>query len=160
MEMTALEIFEIYCKFAYTENYIIGGIVKNDVKFYFFTSDELVNNLTLSKGSTTGSRGATTLRLKFSGDLRKTVEEKGVYLCTKNEFENLAKTINGKQANRGLAFEKLIFEYFEQTWKQDNKKFTECGDIIINNIHYQIKTAKATFTNTATLNDLMKEGDN
>jgi hypothetical protein len=160
MEMNVFEMFEIYRKFAYTENYIIGGVVKNDVKFYFFTGDELINNLTLSKGSTTGSRGATTLRLKFSGDLKKTVENKGFYLCTKDEFENLAKTINGKQANRGLAFEKLIFEYFKQEWKQNNKKFTECGDIVINGIHCQIKTAKATFTNTATLRDLMKEGDN
>lgn len=160
MEMTAIEIFNLYRSFAYTENYIIGGVVKNVVKFYFFSGDDLINNLTLSIGSKTGGRGATTLRFKFSGDLKKVVEEKGFYLCTKSEFENLAKTINGKQTNRGLAFEKLIFDYFKQDWKANNKKFTECGDIVINNIHCQIKTNKATFTNTATLNDLMKRGDN
>jgi hypothetical protein len=156
MEMNALEMFETYRKFAYTENYIIGGVVKNDVKFYFFTGDELINNLTLSKGSTKGSRGATILRLKFSGDLKKAVENKGFYLCTKDEFENLAKTINGKQANRGLAFEKLIFEYFKQEWRQNNKKFTECGDITIKEKHFQVKFLKATFTDERTIKNLTK----
>ena len=83
------------------------------------------------------------------------VNNSGITLCTKSEFEELAKKVGGNgRSNRGLALEKLITEYFGQEWHADSKKFTESGDITINGIEYQIKTHKATFTNETKLREL------
>ena len=58
--------------------------------------------------------------------------------------------------NRGEVFEKLITEYFGQTWVKDNIPYTEAVDIEVDGIAYQIKFEKATFTNEKTLARLPK----
>jgi hypothetical protein len=73
------------------------------------------------------------------------------------EKAKAAKEVGGNgRSNRGLALEKLITEYFGQEWKADSKCFTECGDININGVEYQIKGHKATFTNEEKLRELVK----
>lgn len=152
--MTAIEMFEIYLANAFTTNFIVGGECGDVVKFQFVKAEDLVNNLTIQDGSGK-ERGAKILRLLFSKELKKMVNNSGITLCTKSEFEELAKICGGNgRSNKGLAFEKLVTEYFNQNWKADSKSFTECGDITINGIEYQIKTHKATFTNETKLREL------
>jgi hypothetical protein len=152
--MTAIEMFEIYLANAFTTNFIVGGECSDVVKFQFVKAEDLVNNLTVQDGSGQ-ERGAKILRLLFSKGLKKMVNDNGITLCTKKEFEELAKKVGSKgRSNRGLALEKLVTEYFGQEWHADNKKFTECGDIEINGISYQIKGHKATFTNELTIKEL------
>lgn len=152
--MTAIEMFNTYMEYAFAKDFIVGGICGNVVKFDFATADDIVNALTTTTGSDK-EREAKTLRFLFSKNIKKKVDDNGITLCTKDEFEELAKVVGGNgRSNRGLAFEKLVTEYFNQVWKADSKKFTECGDIVINNKHYQIKTHKATFTNETALTEL------
>ena len=152
--MTAIEMFEIYLANAFTTNFIVGGECGDVVKFQFVKAEDLVNNLTIQDGSGK-ERGSKILRLLFSKELKKMVNNNGITLCTKSEFEELAKKVGGNgRSNRGLALEKLITEYFGQKWHADNKKFTESGDIEINGISYQIKGHKATFTNELTIREL------
>ena len=85
------------------------------------------------------------------------IKDNGTELTTKERFETVAKEVGGNgRSNRGLALEKLITEYFGQEWKADSKCFTECGDININGVEYQIKGHKATFTNEEKLRELVK----
>ena len=49
----------------------------------------------------------------------------------------------------------MVTEKFGQVWTKNSIPFTECGDININGIEYQIKYQGATFTNEKILNKLM-----
>ncbi len=152
--MTAIEMFNLYMEYSVAKNFIVGGECGNVVKFAFVNADDLTANLTTTTG-TGKERNAQTLRLLFSKNLKKKVDDNGITLCTKSEFEELAKICGGNgRSNKGLAFEKLVTEYFNQNWRADSKSFTECGDITINGIEYQIKTHKATFTNETKLREL------
>lgn len=148
--MNGLEMVNAYKKFSATDNYIVGGICGNVVKFAIVKFDDLMNNLLLDKGSNK-ERSATTLRFSFCGMLKKNVTKNGVTLCDKDTFEKLAKELGN---NKGKAFEKLVTEFYNQVWTADNTPFYVSGDININGVEYQIKTHKATFTNEKTLQEL------
>lgn len=154
--MTAIEMFNLYLTYSATTNFIVGAVIGNSVKFAFVDSSMLENALTTSTGSSK-ERASTTLRLLVSKDLKAYIKDNGTELTTKEQFETVAKEVGGNgRSNRGLALEKLITEYFGQEWKADSKCFTECGDININGVEYQIKGHKATFTNEEKLRELVK----
>lgn len=154
--MTAIEMFNLYLTYSATTNFIVGAVIGNSVKFAFVDSSMLENALTTSTGSSK-ERASTTLRLLVSKDLKAYIKDNGTELTTKEYFETIAKEVGGNgRSNRGLALEKLITEYFGQEWKADSKCFTECGDININGVEYQIKGHKATFTNEEKLRELVK----
>ena len=67
-------------------------------------------------------------------------------LCSEKFFDEL---VEMSKYNRGEIFEKLITEYFGQTWVKDNIPYTEAGDIEVDGIAYQIKFEKATFITEA-----------
>lgn len=50
--------------------------------------------------------------------------------------------------NKGEIFEKLVTEFFGQTWEKDNIPFWVQGDIQINGREVQIKLENATLMNT------------
>lgn len=154
--MTKTEMFNLYLTYSATTNFIVGAVIGNSVKFAFVDSSMLENALTTSTGSSK-ERASTTLRLLVSKDLKAYIKDNGTELTTKEQFETVAKEVGGNgRSNRGLALEKLITEYFGQEWKADSKCFTECGDININGVEYQIKGHKATFTNEEKLRELVK----
>ena len=154
--MTAIEMFNLYLTYSATTNFIVGAVIGSTVKFAFVDSSMLTNALTTSTGSSK-ERASTTLRLLVSKDLKAYIKNNGTELTTKEHFETIAKEVGGNgRSNRGLALEKLITEYFGQEWKADSKCFTECGDININGVEYQIKGHKATFTNEEKLRELVK----
>jgi len=154
--MTAIEMFNLYLTYSTTTNFIVGAVIGSTVKFAFVDSSMLTNALTTSTGSNK-ERTSMTLRLLVSKDLKAYIKDNGTELTTKEHFEIIAKEVGGNgRSNRGLALEKLITEYFGQEWKADSKCFTECGDININGVEYQIKGHKATFTNEEKLRELVK----
>lgn len=158
--MTDMEMFNAYKENAFTTNFIVGGVCGKAVKFDFFTMDDLVNHVNSTIGSPSGEQGFKTLRLKFSKDLKKAVSTRGIELdCTPEKFEELAYQFGGNgKANRGKALEYLIHKHYGLSYKPDNRKFTESGDIVINGISYQIKGHKGTFSNEKMLTELSVRG--
>ena len=71
---------------------------------------------------------------------------KTIVLSSAEYFEE---TVRTSKYNKGEVIEKMITEYFGQTWKKDNVSYTEDGDITVNGVKYQIKFEKATFINEA-----------
>jgi hypothetical protein len=58
--------------------------------------------------------------------------------------------------NKGEIFEKLVTEYYGQTWKKDSVPFYVDGDLNINGEKIQIKLDSATLTNTKQLKKIKK----
>ena len=58
--------------------------------------------------------------------------------------------------NKGEIFEKLVTEYFGQTWEKDTVPFWVQGDININGKEVQIKLDTATLMNTKQVKKLQK----
>lgn len=59
-----------------------------------------------------------------------------------------ADCLNSDKYNKGEIFEKLVTEYYGQTWKKDTIPFWVQGDININGEEVQIKLDSATLMNT------------
>lgn len=143
-----------YNALAFTHNYIFGFIYENNVYAVKTGIDYLSLILKVDKAS----RGAG-MSLRFSP----TREIKNFLftnfnpelVCSEKFFKESCET---SKYNKGEIFEKLYTEKNGQVWTKDNKKFTECGDIEINGISYQIKYEKATFTNEQTLLNLENKG--
>ena len=57
-------------------------------------------------------------------------------LCSEKFFNE---TVAHSKYNKGEIFEKMVTEKFGQVWTKNSIPFTECGDININGIEYQIK---------------------
>ena len=69
---------------------------------------------------------------------------KSFVLCSTEMFNTL---VAESKYNKGEIVEKLVTEYFGQTWTKDNVPYTVDGDITVDGVKYQIKFEKATFIN-------------
>ena len=58
--------------------------------------------------------------------------------------------------NKGEIFEKLVTEYFGQTWEKDNVPFWVQGDICVDGREIQIKLDSATLMNTKQIKRLKR----
>ena len=137
-------IQSFYNKTAYAHLYIMGFRMNGNIYFVVVEAAMLDHLTKLDKAS----RGAG-YSLRFKPDrtqksLLMTCEP--IALCSEEFFDELCKM---SQYNRGEVFEKLITEYFGQTWVKDNIPYTEAGDIEVDGIAYQIKFEKATFITEA-----------
>lgn len=73
-------------------------------------------------------------------------------ICTEAFLENEFRTTKW---NRGQIFEALTATVFNgRQAEKKNANFTECGDITVDGLHYQVKYLKATFTDERTLKNL------
>lgn len=131
-----------YDMFAYTHHYIFGFIFKDNVYMVKTTSKILPYILKLDKAS----RGqGYALRFLPTLDQKTFLLTQGATLiCSKLFFEE---QVSNSKYNKGEIFEKIVTEHFGQEWEKDTVPFTEDGDITVNNVAYQIKFEKATFTN-------------
>ena len=72
--------------------------------------------------------------------------------ASRNQGENLRLRIKRQYKkqllNKGEIFEKLVTEYFGQTWEKDNVPFWVQGDIEVNGKQIQIKLDSATLMNS------------
>ena len=139
-----------YERVAYTNNYILGFEYKGAI--YAIECDRMVvSYLTLDKAS----RGAGySLRFKPTIAQKKAMLADGAYMvCSSEYFGGL---ITETKYNRGEIFEKIITERNGQEWMKDNVPFTKAGDLIVDEISYQIKFEKATYCNEKSLANLGK----
>lgn len=137
-------MLEHYNRTAYAHLYIMGYRTNGNICFSTVDA-EMLDYLT---SLDTAGRGAGySLRFKpnkAQKNLMMSLNKK--VLCSEKFFEELYEM---SKYNRGEVFEKLITEYFGQTWVKDNIPYTEAGDIEVDGIAYQIKFEKATFITEA-----------
>lgn len=150
--MTAIfkMMIDRYNAVAYTHNYIWGFTYKK-VVYMAHTSAEMMPYICkLDKAS----RGAG-MALRFCPNKEQKVAllPFATPLCSEAYMEELKAE---SKYNYGELFEKLVTEYYGQTWKKDNVPFTEDGDITVDGIAYQVKYQKATFCNEKSLANLTK----
>ena len=135
-------MINFYNEKSFTHNYIFGYTYKN-VVYFTTTTNEILNSVL--KVEEASRNDGYSLRFKPNNKIKEMfLTMNSTVLCSAEYFNNL---VENSKYNRGEIFEKLVTEFFGQEWKKDNNKFTDCGDIEVNNISYQIKYEKATFIN-------------
>ena len=127
-------------------HYIVGTHVRGMVYVHVLDNFHFVEMSYVD----TGSRGSGyCLKYRQTKKAVDTLNARATYtfpLCTEDLLEETAKAY-GKKPNRGKAFEKLVTEYFGQTWEDDHIPFWEDGDITLNGQAYQIKYDRCNFCN-------------
>lgn len=142
---------DFYHESAYTDRYILVYTISG-VVYMTFCNAEMVNRVTCLD---TASRGhGFSLRFKPNKAQKQMLLANGATaLCSADFFDAVYQNC---KYNRGEVAEKMVTEYFGQIWEKDNVPYTEAGDIVLNNIHYQIKYEKATFTDEKTIDNMKK----
>lgn len=148
-----LNLWNRYNKIAFAHRYIVGWTFNKVVYFAVLPADSMGNFISLDRAS----RGAG-YAIRFSPRKVEKIallSQNSQILCSESYFLEL---LTKSKYNAGELFEKLITEHFGQEWTKDNVPFTKDGDITINNVPYQIKYQKATFTNEKSLTRLEQQG--
>ena len=130
-----------YCK----GHYIIGVYESGHVIAYVTEGLHLGQLATVDRCSSSKGHGATCLKYRQSASRTRAIQEHAVNmfeLCTVDTLERVANQVS-KRANRGLAFEKLVTEWFKQVWHHDHLEWWLGPDIVIDGQPYQIKFDKA-----------------
>lgn len=140
-----------YNRIAYTHRYIFGFELGGNIYYAYAESDILPYVCTLDKSS----RGyGFSLRFCPNKAQKLLLMESAQLLCSAKYFNELK---SESKYNRGEIFEKLITEAYGQEWVKDNVPFTQAGDIVVNEVHYQIKYQAATFCTEASILSLEKK---
>lgn len=142
-----------YNRLAYTHHYVFGYIESGMV--YGAVIDNGTDILPfITRIDRASSKNGGTLSLKYNPNkamlaIIKARATKIVPIMT----EDLLETLNAEtKHNRGQIFEEKVAEIFKASRPEKmNAKFTDCGDIIMNGVHYQVKYLKATFTDERTI---------
>lgn len=139
---TFATLIGFYKEKAYTHRYIFGILFKGSVWMIYLDADEIDVVLKLDKAS----RGnGYSLRFRPNGSQKAFLMSHGaIELCSAEMFKTL---VAESKYNKGEVFERLVTEYFGQTWVKDSVPFTEDGDLTVDGIAYQIKFEQATFIN-------------
>lgn len=126
-------------------NYIVGVYSDNSITVYVTKELHFGRLATIDHCSSSKGHGATCLKYRQSADRVKAIREHAIdtfELCTLDTLERVARQVS-KRVNRGLAFEKLVTEYYGQTWHHDHLEWWLGPDIVIDGQPYQIKYDKA-----------------
>lgn len=147
------KMVNFYNAHAYTHEYMLAFTVNGNIVVAIATAEMLIRVCCLDKAS----RGAgNSLRFKPNMAQKNLLmrECETFVLCSVADMETL---VESTVYNKGEIVEKLITEYYGQTWEKDNIPFTDDGDITVDNIAYQIKFEKATFINEKGMASLMAQ---
>lgn len=149
MNNTLENLIEKYNKISFAHNYILG--FSDNGKIYAVITDETILSSVckIDKGSRNGGNSLRFIPTKKQKAILKTLNP--IYITSVDDF---TKQLQSFKYNKGELFEKLITEFFGQEWKKDYIPFTQAGDIIVNNVSYQIKFQYATFVTEGTLSRL------
>lgn len=149
MNNTLENLIEKYNKVSFAHSYILG--FSDNGKIYAVITDETILSSVckLDKGSRNGGNSLRFIPTKKQKAILKTLNP--IYITSVDSF---TKQLQSFKYNKGELFEKLITEFFGQEWKKDYIPFTQAGDIIVNNVSYQIKFQYATFVTEGTLSRL------
>lgn len=132
-----------YIKINYAHSYIMGFSYHGIIYMTIITDKVLSDYAKLDKAS----RGqGYSLRFRMKKAQKQAIMDtmNCISICSKQDFDNMVK--NSKY-NKGEIFEKLVTEYYGQTWYKDTTKCTKAGDIMVDKISYQIKFERGTFIN-------------
>lgn len=147
MNTTLFEhMIDRYNHLSYTHHYIYGFCYQNLI--YMVEADSSIMPYIL-KLDHAGRGAGHSLRFCPNTAQKILLMSKGAkVLCSKAFFEA---TVKESKYNKGEIFEKMVTEFFGQTWKKDRVPFTEDGDLTVYGISFQIKFEKATFVSEKTL---------
>ena len=138
------QMVNTYNSKAYTPNYIFGIDYKGNI--YKVTVDHEILSLILKLDKASRGKGYS-LRFKPNNKIREMLLAKGAQLICSTEY--FKKLTSESKYNKGEIFEKLVTEWYGQTWEKDSIPFTEDGDLTVDGIAYQIKFEQATFLTEA-----------
>lgn len=150
--MTTLfkNMIDRYNAVAFTHNYIWGFEFHGVIYMAHTDADVMPYICKLDRAS----RGAgMALRFCPKVDQKVLLLPYATPLCSVKYFNEVKAS---DKYNNGEIFEKLVTEYYNQTWVKDNVPFTKDGDLTVDGIAYQIKYEKATFCNEKSLKNLTK----
>ena len=145
MEKTIIRntLINFYNETSATHNYIVAFNYKGNIIAVETTSETLFN--TGVKLDKAGRGQGYSIRFKPNNSEKVALMTgKTTVLCSTEYFEA---TVKASKYNKGEILEKMVTEYFGQTWIKDNVPYTEDGDITVDGVKYQIKFEKATFIN-------------
>ena len=138
-----------YERFTGAEGYAIGFHVGNDV--YVAMLDRIPRRYTKVQKECSSMGGGYGLYINVKSKKAKTeLMKKATKVGTLADIEN-------GEYNRGVMFEKLIYEVNGQEFRgKDNVRFTEGGDIVIDGKEIQVKHEHARICYDKTLQKLKK----
>lgn len=136
--MNTSEMYAIYNANQSADSYIIGFVNKG---LLYFTKVAHMNLEWLKVEKASRNQG-NNLRLRMRVAHCKSLIESGSAICLGS-----ADMLKASKYNKGEIFEKIITEYYGQTWEKDNIGFDKDGDITIDGEKIQIKLNSATLLN-------------
>lgn len=139
-----------YERFTGAEGYIIGFEMENVV--YMVEWNNIPRKYTKVQKECSKAGGGYGLYVNVKTKKAKTA------LLKKAVAVGVIEDIINDKYNKGVMFEKLIYEYFGQTFRgKDNVPFTKGGDIVINGKQIQVKYEHARICYDKTLKRLKNE---
>lgn len=147
--MTKTTLIRNYRKYSVADSYILGFIV--DKMLYMLEVAEIAPRF-LNVEEASRNQGEN-LRLRLKKAHKASLMKKQP-ICLGS-----ADCLVADKYNKGEIFEKLVTEYFGQTWKKDTVPFYKDGDITVNGKKIQIKLDSATLMNTKQIKNIKKALD-
>ena len=144
--MTKATMIKNYRKFSAADSYIIG-FVSNKMLYFVEMSEIMPRFLNVEVASRNQGEN---LRLRLKKSHKENLMRKNP-ICLGS-----AELLTESKYNKGEIFEKLVTEYFGQTWEKDTVPFWVQGDINVNGKEVQIKLDTATLMNTKQIKKLQK----
>ncbi len=144
--MTKATMIKNYRKFSAADSYIIGFIF--DKMLYFVEMEEIMPRF-LNVEEASRNQGDN-LRLRLKKAHKASLMKKSP-ICLGS-----ADLLTESKYNKGEIFEKLVTEYYGQTWEKDTVPFWVQGDINLGGKEVQIKFDSATLMNTKQIKKLQK----
>lgn len=158
MENIAIKSYltDAYNRLAYTHSYIFGYAIKGTVYAARVMDGSAILPYIASLDRASSKNGGT-YSIKYKPNMEKIAVIMAHAceirpICTVDYMETL---FANSKLNRGQIFEDMVIkEWHGAPVGGKNAKFTDCGDMVVDGIHYQVKFNKATFTDERTLKNL------
>lgn len=144
--MTKATMIRNYRKYSAAEGYILGFVYN---KMLYFVELEEIMPRYLNVEEASRNQGDN-LRLRLKKAHKESFMKKNP-ICLGS-----ADLLIQSKYNKGEIFEKLVTEYFGQTWEKDTIPFWVQGDINVDGKEIQIKLDSATLMNTKQIKRLKK----
>ena len=136
--MNKRTMINTYRQFSAADNYILGFVYEK--MLYMVRVAEIMPRY-LSVEEASRNQGEN-LRLRLKKAHKAQLMKKAP-ICLGS-----ADCLNDSKYNKGEVFERLVTEYYGQTWQKDTVPFWVQGDINLNGEEVQIKLDSATLMNT------------
>ena len=144
--MTKATMIRNYRKYSAADEYILGFVYN---KMLYFVELEEIMPRYLNVEEASRNQG-NNLRLRLKKAHKESFMKKNP-ICLGS-----ADLLMQSKYNKGEIFEKLVTEYFGQTWEKDTIPFWVQGDINVDGKEIQIKLDSATLMNTKQIKKLKK----